>query len=990
MAIPVKTKIERIDRTIRRLPPLVYTSLCNLQIESWTSPEPLTFEQRLQGVHKTLVTGEVWGKLWDCAWIHFTGEVPPDGASQSVVLLIDIGGEGLVVDPNGQPLQGLTTIGSGFDFSLGRPGKRVVPVANPAAGGESIDVWVDAGLNDLFGSLPSGGKLVEASIAIRREDLQSLCFDFEVLRELLDHVPKSSARYASLLSALYEAALFVQGELTDSAISSAAARLASELIKSGGDPSLTISALGHAHIDLAWLWPIRETVRKGARTFSTVMRMMDRYPDYVFGASQPQLYDWMKTHYPSLYQEIKDRAKTGRWELQGAMWVEPDANIPSGESLARQLLYGKRFYRQEFGKDITNLWLPDVFGYSGSLPQILQKAGVDTFLTQKLSWSLFNQHPHHTFHWVGIDGSSVLVHMPPEATYNSSAAPRAIAKAENDYLDKEVSDSCLLLFGIGDGGGGPGEEHLERLSRQKNLSGLSPVIQETSDSFLQRLKKSSEKYAKWHGELYLERHQGTLTSQARNKRFNRKMEVLLRELELSATRSMLAGGTYPTEELDRIWKEFLLLQFHDILPGSSITRVYDESLERYQLLTDQLCSLLSEADQNAYGIGTEKLVSNSLSWDRHEWVKSGDIWYDIEIPGLACQPINGWGSKPTSPYASLTKLENEYLRLSLTESGDIISVFDKEMGREVLRSGEIANQLCLFEDQGDAWDFAVDYNEVPPIYPELVASEVLFDGPKAILRQTRKTQESTIIQEISLTSNRRIIEFSTKVNWRDRGKMLRTQFPVNVLLDTARCEIQFGNIERPTHSNTSWDLAKGEICAQRWIDISEETYGVALLNDCKYGHRVKDGTIDLNLLRSPSYPDPTADLAEHEFVYSLYPHPKGYIDARVVQEAYHLNMPLRLIDSGSSSSFGPLARLDVKNVIVEAIKKAEDSDSIVMRLYEANGTAIQAHVHFSIPISKVEVVNLIEDYDHDVDLVGSGVTVHFKPFEIITLRMVPG
>ncbi len=576
-----------------------------------------------------------------------------------------------------------------------------------------------------------------------------------------------------------------------------------------------MSAIGHAHIDLAWLWPIRETIRKGARTFSTVLRMMERYPDYVFGASQPQLYQWMKDHYPSLYEAIKLRVAEGRWEVQGAMWVEPDANIPSGEALVRQVLYGKRFFRQEFGKEITNLWMPDVFGYSGSLPQILKKAGVDTFLTQKLSWSQFNVHPHHTFRWVGIDGSEVLVHMPPEATYNSSAAPRAIARAENDYLDKEVSDECLLLFGIGDGGGGPGEEHLERLAREKNLEGLAPVNQEPSADFFNRLQDGTTRYASWRGELYLERHQGTLTSQARNKRLNRKIELALRECELVCARAALSGHTYPQTELRRIWKEVLLLQFHDILPGSSITRVYEESLARYTVLLGEVESLTGAADRSLFGSGQNNGFVNSLSWDRQEWVRSGDGWYLLDVPALGFAAVAGEPTQDFELHASEIRLESELVRVEFAENGEIVSIFDKEVRREVLKPGEVGNKLSVYEDRGDAWDFRVDYDVVPASDFPAVSSAWHIDGPYAVLTQIRVFGESKLVQEIVLTAGKKTIEFRTKVDWREGGKMLRTCFPVAVETDRARCEIQFGNIERPTHGNTSWDWAKVEdLCPQ--------------------------------------------------------------------------------------------------------------------------------------------------------------------------------
>jgi alpha-mannosidase len=403
----------------------------------------------------------------------------------------------------------------------------------------------------LFGRFRSG-TLKEAKIAVCREEVRQLYYDAEVLLETAERLPAGSARKERILQVLYEVSLFLT-DLSDERVAQARLMLGEQLAKRGGDPALTISAVGHAHLDLAWLWPIRETIRKGARTFATALRMMEQYPDYVFGASQPQLYDWIKQYYPKLYARVKERVMEGRWELQGTMWVESDTNVPGGESLIRQILYGKRYFKQEFGVETKSLWMPDVFGYTASLPQLMKKSGTDYMMTQKLSWSVYNRHPHHTFFWEGIDGSRVLTHMPPEDTYNSPAAPRSIIKAETDYLDKNISEYCLMLFGIGDGGGGPGEEHLERLAREKNLLGLSPVVQEPSSEFFEKLNKDQHRYQTWRGELYLEKHQGTLTTQGRNKRYNRKLEKALRELEFAL---VLAGVSQLGKVSDMNWKKY--------------------------------------------------------------------------------------------------------------------------------------------------------------------------------------------------------------------------------------------------------------------------------------------------------------------------------------------------------------------------------------------------------------------------------------------------
>ena len=568
----------QIKLVISQVKKAIYTVVGALSITAWVTPEPVPYDARMTGVKKVLQTGEKWGKLWDCAWFHFGGEVPQSAAGKKVVLLIDLGGEACLVDQDGCPVQGLTNANSEFDRSLGTPGKRVVFFTDQAKGGELIDLWADAGTNDLFGKYRDNGTVQEASIAICNDRMKALYYNLKYLWELMSSLPETNARHDQILFTLYNAALILK-RLTPEEVGAAQMTIAPEMAKKAADPSLLISALGHSHIDLAWLWPIRETVRKGARTFSTALMMMDQYPDYIFGASQPQLYQWVKSYYPLLYEKIKPRVREGRWETLGAMWVEADTNLPGGESLVRQILYGKRFFQIEFNQDSKILWLPDSFGFNAALPQILIKSGVDYFLTTKLSWNQFDQYPHHTFLWKGIDGSSVLAHLPPEGTYNSSAVPPAIVKTEADYLDKGVSDHCLNVFGIGDGGGGPGEEHLEMLKREKNSAGLPPVRQETAEEFFRKLAQKSQDYRFWQGELYLERHQGTYTTQARIKRDNRKIEIALRDLEFYATIAMIWGGAvYPADDLEAIWKEALLYQFHDIMAGSAVARVYQESI----------------------------------------------------------------------------------------------------------------------------------------------------------------------------------------------------------------------------------------------------------------------------------------------------------------------------------------------------------------------------------------------------------------------------
>jgi len=1002
--MPYETSAIMLDRakhTLEKIRDHIYLKVASLEVNAWRTKEPVPYEERTSGEPLALRSGDKWGDLWDCAWFRFVGSVPASAAGCKVVLLIDVNGELCLVDEDGAPFQGLTNINSEFDYSLGLPGKRVVDVADRAQGGEVVDLWADAGCNDLFGRYRSG-TLKEADIAICREETRRLYYDYEVLLELAQQLPEASARRSRLLHKLYEAS-YVLERFDDGTVEAARELLRPELDKKGGDPDVTVSAVGHAHIDLAWLWPIRETIRKGARTFSTVLRNMEKYPDYVFGASQPQLYQWMKEHYPKLYGQIKDKITEGRWEVQGAMWVEPDSNVSGGEALVRQILYGKRFFKQEFGEEVRVLWVPDIFGYSASLPQLLKKSGVDYVMTQKLSWSVYTDHPHHSFLWEGIDGTKVLTHLPPEDTYNSPAAPRSLAKIEREYMDSGVSEHALMLFGIGDGGGGPGEEHLERLERLRNLQSLVPVVQEPSIDFFRKLERELERFETWRGELYLEKHQGTLTSQGRNKWYNRKLEKALREVEFAASLAISCGAApsvYPQAELETIWKEVLLYQFHDILPGSSIGRVYDESLERYAALYERAQKLTEKAYAAAAAAAGlkagEAFVANSLPWERQEWVVWNDREYRVTVPSMSVTSLEraARDANTAEPTATESSLENEFVCVKLDSDGSIVSLYDKQIGRETVAAGERANVLTVYYDRGDAWDFDRNYRQAAAGTMTRESVAAYADGAKAVVEQRFRFGESTLTQKIVLHAGERVVRFETEADWRESEKMLRASFPVDVRADQVNCEIQFGNLQRQTHRNTRQDFAKDEICAHQYIDLSQPDYGVSLLNDSKYGYSALGHVLDIHLLRSPSYPDPLADRAVHRFVYALYPHAGDYVAAQTYRKGYELNSPLTVFEAGEFKAQQAAAALqhsfvgiDSPNVMLEAVKKAEDSDDLILRLYETSGMRAEATLSFGKGYAAIDEVDLMENNLATIGENTDTAKLSFAPFEIRTLRL---
>jgi alpha-mannosidase len=904
------------------------------------------------------------------------------------VLRIDLSGELCVVSSTGDPLRGLTTYASEFDYTLGRPGKTEFPWSRESRSGERVDLWADAGCNDLFGKYPDSGTVKRAEIAVVRDDIRALRWDVEVLTDLLGVLPATSTRYAKVVEALVQAGALLD-RFDEAEVAQARKVLAVELGRRAADSGLTLSAVGHAHIDLAWLWPLRETRRKTARTFATALANLDEYPDFVFGASQPQQFQWIREDHPGLWDRIRARVAEGRWEAQGAMWVEPDTNLPSGESLVRQIIHGVRFFRTEFGVTPRMLWLPDVFGYSGNLPQILRRAGIGWFMTTKLSWNKFNTFPHHSFRWTGIDGSTVLAHMAPEGTYNSSAAPRAAAAAEQKYLDKALSDHALLIFGIGDGGGGPGEEHLERLARMKDLSGLVPVRQEKAETFFERLEEEQDRLHRHRGELYFEMHQGTYTSQAENKRWNRRMEEALGELEFVGVLGELRGLPYPRAELDEIWQEVLLYQFHDILPGSSIGRVYEESRARYTLLAQRIRDLRDERTKVLAGSGLQ--VMNPTPWSRIEWIRGQEGWVQAEVgpwylgtPKILREIPEVVTTVQVDP-ASLV-LENEHLRVTFGPEGDLASVWSLALGRQALNGP--GNVFTLWPDEGDAWDFSPDYRQRKAERPRLVSALRFTRGPLTGFRGEWVWGESKIVQECTLAPGSVRLDFRTWVDWNERGRMLRTAFPTGVDAGRSAAEIQFGFIERPTSENTSWEAAQYEICAHRWIDLAEDTFGVALLNDGKYGHRAKDGVLDLNLLRSPGYPDPEADRGRHEFTYSLMPH--GGIADRwaVIREAQSLNQPLRIVAPGHGrGGFAPLVQAQGP-FLVDTVKWAEEGRAVVVRGHEALGHRGSVRLSTAFGWKTAVRTDLLEDTDPEATLEMDTAEVGFDvgPFELVTIR----
>lgn len=777
-----------------------------------------------------------------------------------------------------------------------------------------------------------------------------------------------------------------------------------------------VACVGHTHIDVAWLWTFAQTKEKVQRSFSTVLRLMEQYPEYRFMSSQAQLYAFLKEESPETYAEVKKRIAEGRWEVEGAMWVEADCNLSSGESLVRQVLYGKRFFREEFGVDSRVLWLPDVFGYSAALPQILRKSGVDYFVTSKISWNEENMMPVDTFSWRGIDGTEILSYFltaqdkirgkAPEnfTTYNATTEPSEIAGAWDRYQQKMLNPEVLITYGYGDGGGGPTRHQLEVLRRLKRgMKGCPNAWPDTAGGFLSRLSERVEKSGclpKWDGELYLEFHRGTYTSIAKNKRNNRKSEFLFQNAEwLSVLDSLLNQTPYPIQTLRKAWEKILLCQFHDVIPGSSIREVYEDTDRIYATLNKTGNTLCETVYQNiAKRVATD---GGLLVFNPHSFKNSGIVKVDgvsvfvSEIPAKGYRVI-----KPAPPKKRVTvsgmRMENDFFRVVFDSNGNIAEIYDKRCDRDVLQKGKSGNVLQVFEDfpkDYDAWEISCYYREKSWEIDDLVSLRPVEDGARAGVEVVKNFLHSKLVQRIYLYDDIPKIDFDTWIDWREEHLLLKAAFPVAINAQRATYEIQFGCVERPTHENTSWDAAKFEVCAHKYADLSEYGYGVSLLNDCKYGYDIHDGVMRLTLLKCATYPNPDADREEHSFTYSLFPHQGDYRDAGTIQEAYNLNLPMYALpiaeQTGSLPDEFSLVTCSHPNVLIETVKPAEDGDGIVLRLYESCGGRAKTDLCFGFPVAEVEVCDLLENAMKKAVITQNQIALELTPFEIATIKIKP-
>ncbi|MER7809691.1 glycoside hydrolase family 38 C-terminal domain-containing protein [Streptomyces sp900116325] len=1032
-----RTLVEgRLERALHQfIRPAQYADRSPLGLSVWHAPgEPVPVVEAMKATYEPFTTGTEWGRPWSTSWFRLEGAVPGAWAGRHVEVVVDPGfsgqgpgfqAEGMLYDAEGVPLKGI------------HPHNRHLTVSASASGGEPVSLLLEAAANPAvlehgFEPTPLGDVLTagdrplyrfaSADLAVLDEEVWHLVLDIEVLSELMHELPADRSRRHEILRALER--MLDALDLHDVAGTATAGRaeLAEALSRPASASAHRISAAGHAHIDSAWLWPLRETVRKASRTFANVTALAQDYPELVFACSQAQQYAWVRDHQPHIWERIKRAVADGQWAPVGSMWVESDANMPGGEALARQIVHGKRFFEQELGVETQEIWLPDSFGYTAAFPQLARLAGVKWFLTQKLSWNQTNKMPHHTFWWEGIDGTRVFTHFPPVDTYNANFHARQLAHAEKNFADKGRATRSLVPFGWGDGGGGPTREMLEKARRLRDLEGSPRVeIEKPSAFFSAAEEEYAEQAPVWSGELYLELHRATYTTQAKTKQGNRRSEHLLREAELWATAAALRapGYAYPYETLDRVWKTVLLHQFHDILPGSSIAWVHREARDTYEEVRAELADLVAEA-VTELGAADGLVALNSSPYDRGQVIEldaeasavlpsgaqsqpldEGRTAVFARSPGLGAGLLDGSAVPEREAVTSRTAdggfvLDNGILRVTVDRDGLIAAVRDLDAHREVIAPGHRANLLQLHPDHPnhwDAWDIDRHYRRSRTDLTDAESVELVEEGPlRTAVRVVRTFGKSRLVQEIRLAAGSRQVDIETEVDWQESEKVLKAAFPLDVHAERSTAEIQFGHVHRATHDNTGWDAARFEICAHRWLRVAEPGYGVAVLNDSTYGHDVtrtphESGlatTVRLTLLRAPHSPDPETDLGTHRFRYALAP---GTEVTDAVRAGLALNLPLRAAVAPVVPS---LITTGHPAVTVESVKLAEDrSGDVIVRLYESAGGRAEAALRVGFPVVRAQITDLLERPLHEATADEQGLVLALRPFQILTVRLTP-
>ncbi|MDR2931001.1 MAG: glycosyl hydrolase-related protein [Propionibacteriaceae bacterium] len=994
--------LARAHRTLEeRLRPAIHSHPHPLMIHAYrVGGEPIPVAQALQATYEPAAVGDSWGRAWDTTWFHVTGEIPVDFAQERVEALIDLGfdvnmtgfqAEGLAYRPDGSPVRSL------------HPRAQWLPVVRKAVGGEPVDFYIEAASNPVVldyhpflptdkGEWDTAGeellyRLTRVDLVVVETEVFELVHDVEVLLQLAEQLPDSSTRRAHILRALDRALDRI--DLADIAGHATAARaeLAEVLGSSASATSHRVTAVGHAHIDSAWLWPLRETVRKVARTTMSMVALIDEHPEFVYAMSSAQQYAWIKQQRPEVYAQVKRAVAEGRFVPVGGMWVEADAVLPGGESLIRQIAYGQRFFREEFGVECHGAWLPDSFGYSTSLPQILTGAGFDWFLSQKMSWNERNAFPYHTLLWEGLDGSRIFTHFPPMETYNSQLSGGELAHAERQFGEKDEATVSLAPTGWGDGGGGTTREMVARAARLADLEGSPRVAWQTPDEFFAQAKAELPDPPVWRGELYLERHRATYTTQHLMKQGNRRNEGLLRQAELwSATAAIRVGHPYPYDRIDQAWREVLLLQFHDILPGSAIAWVHKEAAERHARVTSELEAIIAEA---LAALG----VSDTQSDGPTVLINAAPVTRQGVAPAAIGQP------EPALP-RTMGRLgddfvvESAFVRFQFNAAGLMTSAVDVVSGREAIPAGTVGNLPQLhgdFPHVWDAWDVDAAYRGMRQ---DLTSAESVRIEDDALV-VVRRFGDSTLSQRLSLAADARTLLIDNTIDWRATEKFLKLAFPVDVFADTAVAESQYGFQARPTHTNTSWDRARFETHTQKWFLVEEPGFGVAFLNDSTPGFDVTRVEIGgritqlarFSMLRAPRFPDPHTDQGIQTMRFGLL---LGADTASATADGWLINIPARV---GHGRPMGALVTSSHPSVLVSTVKLADDqSGDLIVRVYESQGARAHTRVSVDGRVASAHHTDLIERSGAPMEVTrtdqSANVELDLRPFEVTTIRFV--
>lgn len=940
----------------------IYKKIADFSVEYSPSKEPVDYSEHSKLTYKRIKKGTAWGELYDSSWFRIDVDIPEEYRNENLRAHIDIGGEGLVYDRNGgmDPIGAITLETSIIDRFQALESKTYVDIPSPVSSHISWDI--DAGFNGFYNNLVGKGRFKCAEIV--REDRMGLDYYYDYLTAAALAYGKEGEereKIKALLALSLDKSLLSWNEGRE---------ILKPIFNGERDKSLTLYAIGHSHLDLAWLWPLRETKRKAERTFTHQLRNLDRYNDYIYGASQPQQFEFVKDHNPLLYKRVKEAIKGGRFEVQGPMWVEADNNVPSAESLIRQIIYGRKFWKEEFGKESHICWLPDVFGYNGNMPQILKKCGIPYFMTIKLSWNEHNSFPSRSFVWEGIDKSRVLVHMPPAETYNAAASPLCAKAAKDHYPELGLSDKALLLYGIGDGGGGPSEVHIEMGRRQMNLNN-SPRIQfSTAENFFSDLEKDKDRLPVFKGELYLEKHQGTYTTQAFNKKSNRRSEEnMLRLEELDAR----FGFKDLSPKMEKLWKRILLLQFHDILPGSSINRVYKESRVEYLDILEEI----EKEEQKLLPIKEEGryLMYNASPFSSVYYKKIDGVWMKGYLVSHGSSFLQITDDKISS--SDNLSFSNSLLTVAFNEKGELESL--KSDGME-WKKGKF-NSLVIYDDPKlyyNAWD--IDWKYWEKEGEEISWSSVSFftDGPMSGVELYGEYNNSTFKEKVFLLPDNPTLYFSLEVSWHEKHKMLRVEFEPTIWSDKIKCEIQDGIMERSTKNESDIEKAQFEICHRRFATISSQNGSFSIINDSKYGLRAKDGKLSLNLLRSPDFPDKEADMGDHSIIYGILPDKESDQTKPLIYSALLNRSPI--LYKGIKEE-KPLISINSNNIVVDSIKRSLDGEGITVRVYEGVGKETKEKISVSFPYSKAFECNMVEEERKELE----SLSLSFSPFEIKTL-----